>query len=862
MGRGLCVMLVLSTWALGGVSAAQEKATTVVLETGSYWRYFMTYQTELVRRASGELTPLDAKPDQAVPILKSALPPADWAELLFDDGAWARMRGAISAQSSEIALICLRGRFTVTDPAAAGSLTLSLDVRGGAIVYLNGAEIGRVGLLAGPVPLEAPADDYPDEAYLTPEGFLYRNSFGDPQTYRDRLRSRIRSLHEVTIAASALVKGVNVLAVEIHRAPASEVLLTKRTVDAAREGWRGRGHYWWSRVGFEALRLTAPASAAGVVPNVGQPDAVTVWNHPVCQHLFANDHGDLTEVVRPMVFRGPRNSVLTAQVAVSSPQPIKALTATVVGDLKSSAGGASIPAAAVEVWYPRPDGPALSRTAPPFFDTMVPSAPGQVPVYAAGGVAIQPIWLTLRVPRDAKPGDYAGNLAISATGLAPVSVPLVLTVRDWLMPDPYEFATHVGLIQSPDSVAMQYKVEMWSPRHWELMEKSFDLLGQVGTDVVFIYLMNRSHFGNERGMVRWIRKPGGGYTHDFSIAEAYLDRAMRHLGKPEVVGLYLWEAFTQGTYRPYPNKGVPFTILDPATGHLEEGWSPKWGDPESPAFWKPVVDGMREMLKKRGLEQAMMFGVSTDAQPVKAVIEDLRTVAPDVPWISRGHIRPSNLHSQPTGYVCDVWGSPVAPDPARERRYGWRETWLRVTFPRAGSNTVGAMRPSAPLPMWYISLEGMTAAGIRGFGSMGADFWEVLGHKDQRNPYGGGWIRNIIGRYPESAYGQVYMGNSSPSVLGAGPDGAVPSVRFEMIRAAAQLTEARIFLEKALLDPGAKAKLGPELSERVQQLLDERTRAVLWTRNNGWLWFPSSGWQARDDRLYALCAETTRRLAL
>jgi hypothetical protein len=422
----------------------------------------------------------------------------------------------------------------------------------------------------------------------------------------------------------------------------------------------------------------------------------------------------------------------------------------------------------------------------------------------------------------------------------------------------------VGLIQSPESVALQYNVEMWSPRHWDLVERSFELLGQAGADCVFVYLMRRTHFGNQHSMVRWIRNREGGYRHDFSIAERYINVAAKHLGKPEVVGLYLWEAFTgspstkRGREDP---SGMPFTILDLDTGRLAEAEGPQWGTPEVREFWKPVVDGMREILRRRGLEKSMMFGVATDAQPAKAVIEDMNAVAPGVPWISRGHVRPSNLYGVPVGYVCDVWGSPVTPDPSKGRRYGWRNPWLWATFPRFGSNTVGAMRPWAPLQMWYLSLEGMTTAGIRGFGSMGADFWDVLGHKDKRNPYGGGWIHNIIGRYPESAYGQVYMGNSSPYVLGAGPEGALPTVRFEMIRAAAQLTEARIFLEKALVDPAQRSRLGVELAGRAQDLLDERTRAIRRARGNGWLWFQSSGWQERDGALYAAAAEVARATA-
>ena len=834
-------------------------AGQVVLDTGSYWRYCMAYRTELVRRASGELETLDSEEDKAAPLLTSKLPPADWASPAFDDGTWARRKGPVPAHSAEIALVCLRGRFEVKDPAAVGDMRLSLGILGGAVVYLNGREIARTGLPPGKLALHTPALDYPEEAYLTPEGFLYRNSFGDPEKYEERLRSRIRALHDVAVPASALVRGTNVLAVEIHRAPASELLLTKRTVDARREAWRGRNHYWWSRAGFKSLSLTTTSGMDAVVPNVGPPAGLTVWNQPICQRVSVVEHGESIGSIRPMLLSGPRNSALGGQVVAGSDAPIRSLKAAASG-LERTAGGGSVPSSALDVWYLRPDGPTIDRRRIPVFDTMSPVAPAEVAVHEMGGVATQPIWLTVRVPRDAEPGTYSGKLTISAEGAAPIEVPLVLKLHDWVMPDPEEFVSHVGLIQSPESVAMQYDVGMWSDRHWKLMDRSFDLMGQVGSDCVFLYLMRRTHFGNEHGMVRWIRRPDGGYEHDFSIAERYLDLAVRHLGRPEVVGLYLWEAFTQGSRR-HPNKGVPITILDSATGELEEGWGPKWGSPEAREFWKPVVDGLREILDKRGLADAMMFGVSTDAQPDEAVIEDLKAVAPDVPWISRGHVRPSNLYGVPVGYVCDVWGSPVAPDPSEERRYGWQNPWLRATFPRAGSNTVGAMRPWAPLAMWYVSLEGMSAAGIRGFGSMGADFWDVLRSDDPlRNPYGGGWIHNIIGRYPESAYGQVYMGNSSPYVLGPGPDGALPTVRFEMIRAAAQVTAARTFVEKALLDPDRKAGLGPELAGRAQKLLDERARAVLWARKGGWLWFPSSGWQQRDDALYALCAEVANSL--
>jgi len=163
----------------------------------------------------------------------------------FDDSAWARTRGPVPAASAEMALLCLRGKFAVRDPAAAGDLKLSLEVKGGTIVYLNGREVARQGMPDGKPALDDPATDYPEEAYLDPEGFLYRNGWGDDVNFKERLRARIRSLHDVTVPAAALRKGTNVLAVEIHRAAASELLLTRKTRDWSREAWRKRGHFWW-----------------------------------------------------------------------------------------------------------------------------------------------------------------------------------------------------------------------------------------------------------------------------------------------------------------------------------------------------------------------------------------------------------------------------------------------------------------------------------------------------------------------------------------------------------------------------------------------------------------------------------------
>ncbi|KKL47563.1 hypothetical protein LCGC14_2334280, partial [marine sediment metagenome] len=453
---------------------------------------------------------------------------------------------------------------------------------------------------------------------------------------------------------------------------------------------------------------------------------------------------------------------------------------------------------------------------------------------------------------------YKGKLTITVSGASPMDVPVELRVVDWRLPDPKEFASHVGLIQSPESVAKFYKVPMWSPKHWKLLEKSFELMALAAADDVFISAIRRTHFGNEHTMIRWIRQPDGSFRHDFSIAEKYLDLAVKHLGKVPVMCIYCWEPFTGGSYMGgaiKDPKGMPFTILDPATGALSEGEGPRWGTPEIREFWRPVFEGLRGILKKHGLEGSMMVGVAGDSRPGKKAVADLQAVAPEATWVvqTHGKVR-NNFFGQPLGYLADVWNSPLAPDPAEKRLYGWRKPFLRVSFPRAGSATL--IRTFSPLLQYRYASEQTSVAGIRGYGRVGADFWEVL---DPKAPFRNGYSRslNILGRFRQSNWAQLYVGNSTPYVLAPGPDGALATARFEMLRSGAQDFEARLFLEKALLDPATKARLGDDLAQRCQRLLDERVRAILANRTS---WLCARSAQEHLEELYALTAEAAAKL--
>ena len=106
------------------------------------------------------------------------------------------------------------------------------------------------------------------------------------------------------------------------------------------------------------------------------------------------------------------------------------------------------------------------------------------------------------------------------------------------------------------------------------------------------------------------------------------------------------------------------------------------------------------------------------------------------------------------------------------------------------------------------TLEFTSAAGIRGIGRVGADFWNVLATRNKT--YGGGL--NLIARYPESDWNQLNLNAATEALLAPGPDGAVTTERFEAIREGMQECETRIFIEKAL----ASRRKGPVSSASLR----------------------------------------------
>ena len=962
------LFLVWLTFLWSCTAACAESSNSVVIlrtaryenkdvDLGSMWRYFETWQSDVTRidgklvyvdifdcrkkasegasngkpKKKGGETPADSNAKWVInepkPIVGSPFPPDDWQKVEFDDSVWIRHGGPFPAPYRSVALICLRGKFQVTDPLSAGALTLTAKFQGGLVVYVNGREAGRAFLPEGKIENTTLAQDYPHETYVDAKGdlliqpvsadrdafrvipasetsaikfapggmSLYKSTLNDADGV-NRFKQRGRSA-EFKIPASFLKKGVNVLAIEIHRAAADPVMFLAQDMTIAH--FESLSHSW-NRASCEDIVLSA-TSSAGVIPNLSRPKGMQVWNEENVAAMEYMRYGDPSEPLQPIRIRGLRNGTYSGSIVVGSLAPLNKPVATVT-DLKH--GKDTIPAAAIQICYSDIATDPLLPAPPPHKDIPAyalvtcrynaPPRPSAVPRELADKIGvILPVWVLVKIPRDAVPGTYTGTLTVTVAGEKSVAVPMeVKVVGNWVLPDPKDFVTFIGAQESADSVALQYNVPLWSKEHWKQLDRVYELLGEIGTKDLFLPLIDRTQLANEHSMVYWIKQPApatspgrAAYKYDFSILERYLDTAVKHLGTNLTVCIYLHDyGFRMNQGNQTTGLGVmggfdtiksAVTEVDPATGKLTDLQPPAWGTPEARAFWKPVIDKTREIVAKRDIKKPIVFGLGANNQALGKCVEDLKIIYPDILWAARSHFYKSWVGDgnakQDLGYsavVGGVVGVCYDPDLA-EMHCGWKPAELIITYPRAGAGSSGgvfswkypaAFRIFAEGTLFSHDMGGYSRGGSRhGIGQIGADFWPVL--KDAR-----GGVSSLVDRYV--TWDTLSLKCTIAAILAPGPERPEPTVRFQLMREALQEAEARIFVQEALMDKAKLAKLSPELAARSREVCLAQLTVLRYFSQFSQVQvkceyervFSQQQWEGFSEKLYEAAGEISKTL--
>lgn len=711
----------------------------------------------------------------------SRLPTADWREAGFDDSTWGRysadltdMIGGYGFRLSEwLALFCMRTRFGIADPEHVKALGLELTFRGGAVVHVNGIEVGRSHMPKADIAPMTLACDYPREAYMMPDGRTQLPRTDRPaKEHTERYERRVRSF-SVDIPASALRRGANVLAVELHRT-----------------AMRSRG---WSSVGFYGLRLTSE-SGAGVVPYPEAIGKVSVWNASPLDTIVPTVEGKLPyrstwnvgahavspegiaganpfDPLVPVRMAAPRGGVCSGQVVVSAPTQLSGVRAE-IGPLEHSSGTA-LPETALDIRY------AVKQAYGRYCDTLA-REPGT-------GSAVQPVWIIAEIPRDQRPGWYSGALTVSA-GKHRFVAPVQVLVSGWTCPGPTAYRSFGNILQSPDSLAMQYGVAPLSDGHFDLIGQSLSMLGKLGNDVLLVPVIHDTHLGHRTGFVRWVRN-GGNHEPEFSAMERLIDLHIRHCGKPKVIVLNVWKPQygSRAKFRGAQIKdleSILVTLLDAGTRAMSGFEAPMFGSEGSEEFWGKMIAGAGRVVAARGLdERCLVLGQAFDSRPVEGVVEFFSKIAPGMRWDVFSHYVGD---PPPRDGKLEVSGLPV----------GFREVVGRHTLPAlgaeypdvpttdyvsCGANRIDVLTWSSPTS--YRNLPNLTGT----FGRIGLDFWRVTSRRGR----------------PASVFNSGYCGywlyKSNPVEIAApGPKGPLPTARYQMLREGVQDVEARIAIAMSL----------------------------------------------------------------
>jgi hypothetical protein len=867
IGLTVCAAVAASA----GESSAPSASGPAVLNNGSYLRSYLVYRTPVYVTKEGETkVPLEPQGKDPKPLAdyQSPPPPAGWFKPEFDDSAWDRQTAPVEVGTGSVtghnqgarftappnSIICLRWKFTVEDPGRAQDLRLSLEYVGGAAVYVNGQELVRGNLPAGELKVDTLAEKYPDDLHCLSDG-----SYLQPWKIKDNQAAfdlRYRKLPDVAIPGKLLVKGANVLAVEIHRAPMNEA-----AVNAKRIAWPGDGMYtvpgMYAYAGLKNIALTS--AGGGATPNVARPKGVQVWNVPVFGTVTVFDYGDPGEPL-PVNVAALKNSVFSGRLVVSSDAAIRGLKAT-ASDLKDAKGGGTLPASAVRVRYAEPAVPEKCWTPPERFNGLMDTIPAEIPVSKAqpprgsppGLVpgAVAPLWFTVRVPKDAKAGKYEGTITVEAAGLSTKTVPLRVTVNDWGLPDPKDFRQHHFIFLSQEAVAKHYGVPFWSEKHMALMGKSMDLLAEVNSREVPMNLGINFYGGNKGGadsgnsesMVRWVKGADGKFTYDFSVFDKYCDLVAKHYGKPLPMRINCWgESDKDGKNTCVTDVTV---VEGDKLGTIEQ---PPVGTEESYAFWKPVTDEALKKMKERGWLDVTAFGHSSYCyNPKPQVISIAKKLWPEGVWSYTAHNgvlggawgTTEKGVSMPVKYSVCVWTeAPVRPRGAAELLKPRPGIWCNTERTRH--------RDWSPLIVIRHLPEEVISRGMDGVGDFGSDLFPIKKEK------GNGFYCLGNGR------GTGGPNDAQRAILAPGPDGAVATERFENFREGTQISEAILYLERML----AEKKISGDLEARVGKYLTERGVVFIkfWYDKRAGPWDAGMktsvpGQVERDAQLLELCAE-------
>lgn len=456
------------------------------------------------------------------------------------------------------------------------------------------------------------------------------------------------------------------------------------------------------------------------------------------------------------------------------------------------------------------------RKAPAFF----PDAFLEQPVIKIRDEWTQPLWVSVRVPRDAAPGEYRGVLTIALTARSggaeqTLEVPITLTVWPFTLPDENHLRHSEWFAE--DALCEYYRIEPWSEAYWTWVERVAENMGRHRQDMV--------PTGFPR-LVQVTRATDGTLEFDFSRLDRWIETFRRH-GVPWIEGgqvagragdwesEFVWSRFPilnpDGSAFDTSREAIPDAEFEPYIerflkaihSHLAaRGWAANYVQhvadepvPQNEESWRRRAGAVRAWLPGVPIIEAVMSEGVTGFIDIR--VPRINAIRPDTP---------RHTGEQLWSYVClgpqGQWPNRFLDYPSIRNRIIF---WLSWTM------------------------------GLKGFLHWGYNYWRMFRGTSIAD-------QNAIvpvSPWTDATAGGIYLADrlplpaGDPHIVYPGKETICSSVRWEVVRKGFEDFEYLYMLEQA----AAVAK--GELAARANALL-ERVRSEI---------APDPARHTRDDRL-------------
>ncbi|MBB2150535.1 DUF4091 domain-containing protein [Pedobacter gandavensis] len=276
----------------------------------------------------------------------------------------------------------------------------------------------------------------------------------------------------------------------------------------------------------------------------------------------------------------------------------------------------------------------------------------------------KPVWLSIKVPADTKPGNYQGTVKIK--GDQDYSLPITIQVLDKTLPSPNKWHYDLDLWQHPAAIARVHNVPLWSAEHYAHMKKYYEMLANAGQKTITASIVDEpwghQTYDDYPSLIKWTKKKDGSWKYDYSLFDKYIAFVM-DCGITERINCYSMVPWK-----------IAFTYYDEAS-QKEAVFKDAIGTPAYNAFWKTMLVDFAKHLKQKGWFSKTY--IAMDERPMdamKSVIKLLKETNKDWKIALAGDYHPEIEQDIDVYCIASRLDFPAATLAKRQQK-GQTSTW-------------------------------------------------------------------------------------------------------------------------------------------------------------------------------------------